>query len=326
MEFKDYYAVLGVARDVDPKALKSTYRKLARKYHPDVNPGDSAAEERFKSITEAYEVLGDSEKRARYDELGAAYRQHQRSGGGGFDWGAWSGQPSGGTPQGGTAHRTITPEEFESLFGGGGFSDFFETLFGGTGGGQGFGRPTPIKRRGRRLEHPVRITLEEAFHGARRLLSVNGRRLEASIPPGVRDGSKVRIRGHGEPGQGGGDAGDLLLVVEVAPHSRYTRRGDDLLLDVTVPLHTLMLGGEIDVQTLSGPVHLTIPPETQSGTRFRLGGKGMPTLRDGGKRGDLIATVDVQLPSGLSDEERALFERLRDLREANGADQSSAAL
>ena len=317
LDYKDYYATLGVPRDADSKAIKSAYRKLARKYHPDVNPGDAAAEERFKDITEANEVLGDPDKRAKYDQFGTAYRQHERAGGGGggFDWDQWGGQPAGGS---GT--RTVTPEEFESLFGGGGFSDFFETLFGGTGGGvpgggaRGFGRQAARQIRGRTLEHKVRVSLEEAFHGASRLISVDGRRVTASIPPGVRTGSKVRMRGLGAPGQGGAEAGDLLLVIEVTPHEQYTRRDDDLRTDVEVPLYTAVLGGEIDVPTLSGPVHLTIPPETASGKRFRLGGKGMPSLREKKKRGDLIATVVIQLPIGLSDEERQLFENLRALR------------
>ncbi len=314
MEFKDYYATLGVPRGADAKSIKSAYRKLARTHHPDVNPGDQASEDRFKSIAEAYEVLGDPEKRARYDELGTAYRRHQRSGGGGFDWNEWSGQPTGAT-----SHRTLTPEELEGLFGGGGgFSDFFETLFGGIGEAQSPGKRAQIRTKGRSVQHPVRITLDEAFHGARRLLSIDGRRIEASIPPGVRDGSKVRIRGQGEQGRGGGDAGDLILVVEVAPHSRFARRGDDLREEVSVPLYTAMLGGEIDVPTFSGPVHLTIPAETANGRHIRLKGKGMPRLQDSGKRGDLIATVNVDLPTDLSADERRLFEELRGMRASEG--------
>jgi len=324
VDFKDYYAILGIPRDADQAAIKKAYRALARKFHPDVNPGDAAAEERFKAAAEAYEVLGDPEKRAKYDRLGSAYRAHERAGAGGFDWRDWStGAPSGARPGPSGAHyRTVTPEELDGLFGeGGGFSDFFESLFGGRmrpgAAGPGAVRPSPV-RRGGNLEHPVRVTLAEAFHGTQRMLQIDGRRGEVTIPPGVRTGSKVRVRGFGQPGQGGGGAGDLMLVVEVAAHPVFERHGDNLHVEVPVDIYTLLLGGEATVPTLDGRLKLTVPPGTDAGRRFRLRGKGMPKLGNPSERGDLIATVEAELPESLSDEERELFERLRELRERNG--------
>lgn len=321
MEYKDYYKVLGVPRDADQAAIKKAYRKLARLHHPDRNPGDAAAEDRFKDAAEAYEVLGDAEKRVKYDRFGAAWQQRERAGGGaggaggggggGFDWSDWTAGSGGGRQPGGATR--LSPEELEAILGQGGFSDFFETLFGGGLGGRASRAPQRPVARIANAEHPVRIALHEAASGTTRRLDIDGRRLEVTIPAGVRTGSKVRMRGEG-PQAADGRRGDLLLVVDVEPDPRFERMGNDLHAVVAVPLHTAMLGGEVPVETLAGQGHLTIPPETQNGRRFRLRGKGMPALR-GGARGDLIVAVEVQLPHHLSDDERALFERLRELRE-----------
>lgn len=311
MEFKDYYEILGVPRNADEKEIKKAYRRLARQYHPDVNPGDKAAEERFKEINEAYEVLSDPEKRARYDQFGREWQRYQQAGApGGFDWSAWT-QPGGPRVQ----YTYTTAEDLEDLFGeGAGFSDFFETLF-----GRGFGpradrTRAPRPRRGQDIEQPVQVTLAEAYHGTTRVLTKDGRRLEVKIPPGVRSGSRIRMAGEGIPGVGGSEAGDLYLVVEVLPDERFERRGDNLYTEVEVPLYTAILGGEATVPTVDGSVVLTIPPETQNGRLFRLRGKGMPRLRNPSEHGDLYATANVRLPTRLSDRERELFEQLRDLR------------
>ncbi len=309
MDYKDYYQLLGVGKNATEKEIKSAYRKLAQKYHPDKNPGDKAAEDRFKDINEAYEVLGDADKRAKYDRLGSSYQQWERAGrpGGGFDWSQWS---SGGGSR-------VDMRDLNDLFGGaGGFSDFFNTLFGG---GRGFGEAGSARSRagfrGEDIEQPVEITLEEAFHGATRTLQKGGRRLEVSIPKGARAGTRVRIKGEGGLGQ---PAGDLFLNVAVRAHDRFERDGDDLRVDVPVDVYTAVLGGDARVPTLAGDVVLSIPPETQSGKTFRLAGRGMPRLREPGTAGDLFARVVVRIPTQLTDRERQLYKELAALRRHGG--------
>lgn len=313
MDYKDYYKVLGVSKTADEKEIKSAFRKLAQRYHPDKNPGDKAAEDKFKDINEAYEVLGDAQKRSRYDQLGSSYSQWERSGkpGGGFDWGQWS-QYAGG--QGGAGPR-VEYQDLNDMLGRGGFSDFFNMLFGGARGfGGGFG--SQGLARGEDVEQPIEITLTEAYAGATRTLTKGGRRLTGRIPRGARTGTKVRIKGEGGPGQ---PAGDLFLVVSVQPDERYTRDGDDLRVEVPIDLYTAVLGGEARVPTLSGDVVLTVPPETQSGKTFRLSGRGMPKLRDPDTHGDLLARITVRVPTQLSEREKQLFHELAQLRKGGQA-------
>lgn len=325
MEYKDYYKILGVAKDANDKDIKSSYRKLARKLHPDVNPNNKNAEQQFKEVNEAYEVLSDPEKRAKYDALGAnwkEYEQYQRAGGAGagepFTWGApGSGRRAGG----GTTYRTIDPEEYEQIFGDlGGASDFFRTFFGGGGGAAGFGgggapRGAGINMRGQDIEQPVQVTLDEAFHGTRRILHKDGKKIEVDIKPGVRTGSRVRLAHQGGPGAGSGPAGDLYLNIEVAPDTRFERKGDDLTVDVPVDLYTAVLGGEVPVPTPKGTnLMLKIPPETPNGKTFRLASKGMPKLNEAQSFGNLYARVNVVLPNSLQAKERELFEELAALR------------
>ena len=295
MEYKDYYKILGVDRNAEEKEIKKTYRKLARQYHPDVNPGDKVAEERFKGINEAYEVLSDPEKRQKYDRLGSSWQQWQGMGRdpGGFDWSQWfsQAQPGGGR----------TRVEYVDL------SNFFQSIFGGMGATQT--RP----RRGQDYTQPVEITLEEAFQGATRMIQKDGRRLEVKIPPGVRTGSRVRVAGEGSPGMAGGASGDLYLEVTVVSHSVFEREEDDLHCEVPISLYTAVLGGEVKLPTLSGDVMLKIPPWTQGGRIFRLRGKGMPNLRNPKKRGDLYARLMVQVPQKLSEREEELFRELASL-------------
>ncbi len=323
MEYKDYYKILGVDRNATEKEIRQAYRRLARQYHPDMNPGDKAAEERFKEINEAYEVLSDPEKRKKYDQFGAQWQQFERMGGRpeDFDWSRWAATG----PDGQRVYtRTVSPEEMEEILGGmGGFSDFFEMLFGGMGGrrrtvdfgdlfggaGQAFQEHVS---RAQDIEQPVQITLEEAFHGTTRTFQrEDGTRLEVKIPRGVRTGSRVRVSG--AAGGRGGRRGDLYLRVEVLPHPVFQRDGDDLKVEVPVDLYTAILGGEVQVPTLERPVMLTIPPETPNGKVFRLRGLGMPNLRNPDKRGDLYARVNVQLPRNLTEREKELFRELRDL-------------
>jgi curved DNA-binding protein len=311
MQYRDYYQTLGVGKDASQEEIKKAYRKLARKYHPDVNPDDTNAEEKFKDINEAYQVLSDEDKRAKYDRFGSQWKQYQQTGGRpeDFDWSQWA--PQGG--RGGTQYRTVSQEELEQMFGGGlgGFSDFFDTLFGGMGGARTARRTArrpgaQTMQQGRDIEHPIEISLEEAFHGTTRVLTYEGgRRIEASIPPGVNTGSKIRLSGQGAQGPRG--AGDLYLKVTVRPHPKYERDGDDLRLDQPVDFFTALLGGDVKVSTIDKTVKLTIPPETDSGKIFRLKGLGMPKLNNPKKRGDLYARVEVQVPKDLTAEEKKKF-------------------
>jgi curved DNA-binding protein len=336
MDFKDYYSTLGVAKTANAKELKQAFRKLARKYHPDVNPNDKAAEAKFKEINEAYEVLGDPEKRKKYDELGANWRAYEQAGAGaqGFDpsqFGGWNvhfggGGGAGSGAQGG--YRTMTEDEMREMFGDQNpFSDFFNTFFGGAMGGDDEGRRggrgrTRGPRKGRDMEQELELPLEDTYTGTMRRFSIkhdgHARTVDVRIPAGVGDGSRVRVAGEGEQGSNGGQSGDLYLRIRQTPHSRFERKGRDLYMRVSIPLTTAVLGGEAEVQTLSGKsLRLKIPPTTQIGQTFRLKGHGMPVTGKPDEHGDLYATVDVQLPRELTAEQRKHFEALKNLDKAS---------
>jgi DnaJ-class molecular chaperone len=318
MEFRDYYATLGVAKTATEKEIKQAYRKLARKLHPDVNPGDKKAEQQFKEINEAYEVLGDPEKRKKYDELGANWRMYEQAQ---QAYGAPDGGVGGWTVHvGGEGGQTFTAEEFEQAFGGADspFSDFFRTFFGGAEPRTRSGRTAPRKRPGRDIEQEITLTLEEAFLGTRKRLAIkiggHTRTVEVRIPPGVKDGARLRVAGEGETGSGGAAAGDLFLRIHLEPHPRFERRGQDLHATVQVPLLTAILGGEAEVPTLGGKaLRLKIPEATQNGQVFRLRGHGMPATGRTGDTGDLYATIEVQLPRTLSPDARRHYEALAQL-------------
>ena len=311
MEYKDYYQTLGVDKDASQDEIKKTYRKLARKHHPDLNPGNDAAEERFKDINEAYEVLSNPEKRKKYDRFGNQWQQYERTGGQekDFNWSPWQKQSSGNQN---VNSRSVSPEEFAEILGGqGNFSDFFETLFGanrqgGTSREKDYSRPSPGSAQD--IEHTVEITLEEAFRGITRTIQwENGKKIEVAIPPGVRTGSRIRLNGQGS----GSPAGDLFLKINVSPDTIYHRKGDDLNVELPVDLYTALLGGETEVNSIDRTVKLTIPPETPNGKPFLLRGLGMPKLNKPTQRGDLIATIDIQLPGSLNNEEKKLYRQLR---------------
>jgi DnaJ-class molecular chaperone len=324
MEFKDYYATLGVAKTATDKEIKQAFRKLARKFHPDVNPGDKTAEGKFKDLNEAYEVLGDPAKRKKYDELGANWRLYEQAQaqGGANPFAGWNVNVGGG-PQGG-GFRTMTQDEMEEMFGDSNpFSDFFTTFFGGGFGGAGGAgaeagrgaRARARQRPGRDVEHEIELTLEEAYQGVTRRLSLkydgHARTVDVRIPAGVGDGSRVRVSGEGEHGVGGAASGDLYLRVRLAPHPAFERKGRDLYVKVLLPVTTAVLGGEAEVQTLGGKsARLRIPPLTQNGQVFRLKGYGMPAVGRHDEKGDLYARVEVQLPSHLSPEAREHYEAL----------------
>jgi curved DNA-binding protein len=317
MEFKDYYAVLGVPKTASDKDIKQAFRKLARKYHPDVNPGDKAAEALFKEINEANEVLSDPGKRKKYDELGAnwrMYEQAQRSGqGAGDPFAQWNAAPGGG------GFRTMTEEEVSEMFGGDDspFSDFFKTFFGGADMGRGQRTRTRATRHspGRDVEHEIELDLEQALRGTVQRLTINQngqqRNVEVRIPAGVIDGSRVRVAGEGERGTGSGASGDLYLRVRLRPHPRFERKGRDLYTKVRVPVTTAVLGGEVEVDTVAGkPLRLKIPAGTQNGQVFRLRTHGLPATAKDGQPGDLYATVDIAVPQTLSPDARKHYEAL----------------
>lgn len=296
MQYKDYYKILGVERNADAEMIKKAFRKLARQYHPDVNKGDKKAEDRFKEMNEANDVLSDPEKRKVYDQLGANYQQYRQNGGDprSYDWNQWAGQNGGGfrgSPGTGSA------EEFD-------FSDLIESMF-----GQRYGGQQQQPRRPRDLTQPVEISLVEAYRGTTRVLSKEGQDIEITIPAGVKTGSKVRVKGQGGR-NARGQTGDLFLVIEVTPDDTYERNDDDLSCDVKVDAFTAMLGGEATVKTLGGSVVLTIPAGTSTGKKLRLRGKGMPKLGAKGESGDLYLKILVTVPRELQPEDRTALEKI----------------
>jgi DnaJ-class molecular chaperone len=317
VEFKDYYKTLGVTKASGDKEIKQAFRKLARKYHPDVNPGDKAAEAKFKEINEAYEVLGDPPSRKKYDELGANWRMYEQQAQSGHPFaGAWN--AGGRGARGG--FRTMSPEEMEDLFGDSNpFSDFFTTFFGGgTGEPAGHGTGRARRRQGSDVENEIELALEDAYYGTTRRLSLRhdgrARTVDVRIPPGVTDGSRVRVAGEGEQGVGGAMSGNLYLRVRLAPHPVFERKGRDLYVKTPVSVTTAVLGGEAQVPTIAGkPARLRIPPLTQNGQVFRLKGYGMLAVGKPQDTGDLYARVDVQLPSSLTEKEREHYEALKSL-------------
>ncbi|SET88928.1 DnaJ C-terminal domain-containing protein [Hymenobacter actinosclerus] len=307
MDYKDYYKTLVVEKTATQDQIKKAYRKLARQYHPDVNPDNAEAEQKFKEANEAHEVLSDPEKRQKYDQLGADYQRYQQTGGrpggggGGFDWSQYAQGGGGGFGGAGGGDP----------FGGADFSDFFSSMFGGAGGGGGGGsRP----RAGQDYQAELELTLEDAYQGGPRTLTVNGKNLRITIQPGVEDGQVIRLRDQGGPGRNGGPAGSLYITLRIRPDARYARTGNDLTMDVPVDLYKALLGGEQTVETLSGAVKINIKPETRNGTRLRLRGKGFPVYQHKGQFGDLYLRLSISLPQHLTEQEKALFQQLADLR------------
>ncbi len=306
MDYKDYYKALGVEKTATTEQIKKAYRKLARQHHPDVNPNDNGAEQKFKEINEANEVLSDPEKRKKYDQFGADWQHYQqqpggaaRGGqpGGGFDWSQYTqGQGGGSSPFGE----------------GDDFSDFFGSLFGSMGGGARAGGSRPGA--GPDYQAELELSLEEAYHGGPRTITVSGKNLRLTIQPGVSDGQTIRLRDQGGPGRNGGPNGSLLITFRVRPDARYARTGDDLTQDVPVSIYKALLGGEQTVETLSGSVKIKLKPETPNGTRLRLRGKGFPVYKKAGEFGDLYLRLNLTLPQHLTEPEKELIRQLAALR------------
>ena len=294
MEYKDYYKVLGVERKASTDDIRKAYRKLAMQYHPDKNPGDKKSEEKFKEINEAYQVLSDDQKRARYDQLGSAYSNFRTSGGrpGDFQWDDWFQQQGAGQRSYGNA---------EDVFGGGGgFSDFFRSIFGEA--VRSSARNQAAQQQQQGYQQDVEISFQEAYEGTTRQLQSSDRKLQVRIPAGVKTGSKVRVAGAGPEGL------DLYLVVKVTDENRFERDGQDLTTTSALSIFTLILGGETEVETPTGKVKLSIPAGTQTDQVFRLAGRGMPYIKDPKTKGDLFVKLKVQIPKYLSSKQRELIE------------------
>jgi curved DNA-binding protein len=316
MEYKDYFKILGVNRKSSKEDIKKAYRKLALKYHPDRNPGDKKAEETFKEINEAYQVLSDPEKRQRYEQLGDSYSRWQQRGAppGGFNWEEWFTQQPGG--------RNVRVEvgDLGDIFAGGGigdFSEFFRRIFAGApGSGSAYQNLRGSRRGGanpssQAFQQEVTISFDEAYQGTTRLINIDGRQKEVIIPRGARTGTKVRVAQaiSAAPNQ---PKSDLFLVIRVSDDPRFERKGNDLYTDVKIDLFTALLGGEVSVPTPGGNLVLTIPEGTQPGKTFRLSGKGMPVLKTPKSAGDLFVRVGVRLPHNLTPEQKELVKKLKE--------------
>ncbi|MDD3637392.1 MAG: J domain-containing protein [Bacteroidales bacterium] len=303
MEYKDYYKVLGIDRKATAEQIKKQYRKLAVKYHPDKNPGDKAAEERFKEISEAYEVLGNAEKRKKYDDLGANWKQYQQQGFEGF--GGFGGGRSYGRQQG-----------FDEFFGGqSGFSDFFDAFFGGGFGAGTFGGSSRQRQKvkGQDIMAAISLSLQDAYAGSTQLINLNGKHLRLKIKPGVKDGQTLRIKGKGQESPFGGAAGDLLLNVQVKPQNGFIREGDDLIADFPVDIYTAALGGKLPFKTLKGIVQVPVKAGQQNGSVLRLKGLGMPVYGED-RFGNLLLKVQLRLPEPISAAEKELLKQAAALR------------
>lgn len=295
MDYKDYYKILGVSRNASNDEIRKAYRKLAKQYHPDYNPDNKQAEERFKEVNEAYEVLSDKKKRSYYDRVGSDYSSWQRRGNpGDFNWGQYGGGFSGGT--------RVNIDDLGDMFGGGAFSDFFQTIFGGG------GVRTSTRSQPQGYQQDLEITFKEAYEGTTRLIESNGKQKRVRIPAGVRTGSKVRVAGAGPNGL------DLYLIVSVKEDSRFERRGYDLHTTATVDVFTAILGGEANVETMGGVVKLNIPAGTQPEQVFRLAGRGMPHVKNNKTTGDLYVKLKVQIPKYLSSKQRELLEEVSKIK------------
>jgi curved DNA-binding protein len=285
MPFVDYYQILGVDKTADEKAIKNAYRKLARKYHPDLNPNDKASEKKFQELNEANEVLSDPEKRKKYDQYGKDW-QHSEE----FE----------------KARQSRSGQQGQPFSGGGGdFSDFFESMFGSGSGFGGGGRQA--RYRGQDYQAELKLRLRDAYETHKQTLTVNGKNIRITVPAGIENGQTIKIPGHGGKGANGGPAGDLFITFSIDPDEKFRRSGNDLHLKADLDLYTAVLGGELIIDTLSGKVKLNIKPETQNASIVRLKGKGFPVYKSEGSFGDLYVTFDIKIPTNLTERQKELF-------------------
>jgi curved DNA-binding protein len=301
MDFIDYYQLLEIGKDASQEEIKKAYRKLARKYHPDLNPNDQEAQKKFQAFNEANEVLSDPEKRKKYDQFGKDWKHAE----------AFQGQ-SGGGPAGGFREQSYRSEDFEQAFGQGGFSDFFESLFGKAGGRT----ESKIRFKGADLHASLELPLRDLMHTHKKTIAINDQKIRITIHAGVEDGQTIRIKGHGGEGLQGGPRGDLYITFHVAGDPLYTREGTNLYKTEQIDLYTAVLGGEAIVETLAGKVKLKIPPGTQNGARVKLKGKGLPLYKNEHILGDLYLTYHVKIPKNLTEAEKKLFTQLANLKQS----------
>lgn len=314
MDYKDYYKTLGVTKTATQAEIKKAFRKLAVKYHPDKNKGNKTAEDKFKEVNEANEVLSDPEKRKKYDELGANWQQYQQSGGdSNFDWSQY-------TNRGGGQREYTYGGDFGDSFGSGGFSDFFENLFGG-GAGFGSSRTSKGKRSARRanlrgddLNAEMSITLEDAYKGAEKMFDLSGQSIKLKIKPGIANGQILKLSGKGNPEFSGGTPGDLMLKINILSDPLFIRKGNDLHTDLFINLYTAVLGGKAAIKTFKGTINVSIPKESQNGKVLRLQGMGMPVYGKTNEAGDLYVKLNIEIPTNLSDKELELYKELSELR------------
>jgi len=300
MEYKDYYKVLGVEKGASQDDIKKAYRKLAVKYHPDKNPGDKKAEDKFKEINEANEVLGDPEKKKKYDELGANWQQYGQAGNAGFNNAQYARQGRSSTQQGQSQFFTDDSQ----------FSDFFESFFGGGSSSGGSGRRGGMQRKGEDYEAETTITLEEALSGTSRQVNLATQKLNLKLKPGIANGQILRMKDKGGPGINGGPNGDLFITIHVQEHELYKRDGDDLHFDHSLDAFTAMLGGKLTVQTLDKALNINIPAGTDSDKIFRLKGVGMPKYGDATQRGDAFVRMVITVPKNLSDTDKEAITKI----------------
>lgn len=309
MEYKDYYKILGVSKSATQSEIKKAYRKLALQYHPDKTHGDKTKEEKFKAISEAYEVLGDPEKRKKYNQLGANWKQYQNVGGAGsqgdFDWSQFTSGAKRGGNFGGFSFDGDSS---------GDFSDFFQYIFGSGFGGSRTSRSRAPGYRGHDIASEMKITFDEAYHGSTRIINLNGKKFRIKIKPGIKDGQKIKLAGKGNPGVNGGPTGDLYITIKVIPSPKFKRVGNNLFTDLNIDIPTAVLGGKVQVETPDGKaVSLTVQAGTSCGKKLRLKGKGMPYYENSTKHGDLYVITKIVIPSKLSKEQKNLFEKLKKL-------------
>lgn len=301
MDYIDYYKVLGIAKNASEKEIKKAYRKLARQYHPDVNPNDANAEQKFKQVNEANEVLSDPEKRKKYDQYGKDWMHAEE-----FEKARSRQQSS----------RSTSGQQYADDFGGGNFSDFFESMFGGGGfsGGEDFARGGRVKFRGQDFNAELRLQLRDAFKTQKQTLTVNGKNIRITIPAGIENGQTIKIKGHGGPGRNGGPNGDLYITFTIENSTQFRRDGSNLYKTIDLDMYMAVLGGELTTETFDGKVKLKIKPETQNGAVVKLKGKGFPIYKQEGRHGDLFITYKIKTPSNLTAREKELFQELASLK------------